>query len=108
MSELWKLFSALGDPHRLAMVSRLVQRGPLTISQLCADLPFTRQAGAKQVGVLAKAGIVTVQKSGRERIVALEPSQVRIANLYLHQLESVWDDRLAELHHLLESSDRKA
>ena len=51
------VFSALADATRRQLVRQLAAGGPATISTLAADLPISRQATTKHLGVLADAGL---------------------------------------------------
>ncbi len=100
--EPWRVFFALGDENRLAMLRRLGERGPLAMLQLVEGFPFTRQAGAKHVDVLAAAGLVTVTAKGRQRVVVLQPENLHLTQLYMAHIESVWNDRLSDLEALVQ------
>lgn len=97
------VFAALGDPTRLAIVQKLVEGGPTSLSRLGEGLPVTRQAIAKHLTVLGKAGVVQTVKKGREQIVKLEPEALSQASTWLSQRAHEWDDRLNRLKRLLES-----
>lgn len=97
MSEAWKVFFALGDPHRLEMVKRLARRGPTALTKLFEGLPVSRQASTKHLEVLVAAGFVTTVKQGRERIAWLDKGNLLLAKMYMEQMEGEWDDRLARL-----------
>ncbi len=97
MNELWRLFFALGDPHRLEMVHRLAVRGPLSMARLTAGMPFSRQGGAKHLAVLTSAGLISVERRGREKLVSLERHNLHLTQMFLKQMELGWDDRLARL-----------
>ncbi len=60
------LFAALGDPTRLALVTRLSDDGPASIARLTQGSTVTRQAVTKHPGILQRAGIVTATRTGRE------------------------------------------
>lgn len=102
MSETWRIFFALGDPHRLTMIERLAHRGPQAMVRLIEGLPFTRQAGAKHIDVLAQAGLVRVERSGRERVVSLDRENMHLARMFMVRMESDWDDRLDALRAITE------
>ena len=103
MSELWRIFYALGDPHRLTMVRRLAERGPQPIVRLMEGMEFSRQAGAKHVGVLREAGLVSLRRAGREQIVSLEPSNLHLSQMFMRQMEETWEDRLGRLTAIVEA-----
>ncbi|MEX1091714.1 MAG: helix-turn-helix domain-containing protein, partial [Acidimicrobiia bacterium] len=39
-----RVFSALGDPTRLEVLTTLASRGPATATEIAARMPITRQA----------------------------------------------------------------
>ena len=59
-------FAALGDPTRLALVTRLCDDGPASIARLAEAGTVTRQAVTKHLRVLERAGIVSATRAGRE------------------------------------------
>ncbi|HJV05539.1 MAG TPA: metalloregulator ArsR/SmtB family transcription factor, partial [Actinomycetota bacterium] len=68
------VFEALGDPTRREVVRRLAEGGPASATRLAADLPVSRQAVAKHLAALEEAGLVTGERSGRERRFRLTPA----------------------------------
>ncbi len=62
------VFAALGDPTRLRVVARLCDEGPLSVARLTAGSRVTRQAIAKHLQVLARAGLLRGHRRGRERV----------------------------------------
>src|SRR4051794_41749438 len=59
------VFAALADPTRRAVIGRLAQE-PLSASALAGELPVTRQAVAKHLAALDRAGLVAAGRGGRE------------------------------------------
>jgi len=91
------VFGALGDPGRRALVATVAARGSATATELAAELPVTRQAVAKQLGVLADAGLVHPTRVGRETRYAVTPQRLADAAEWLAEVGGTWDDRLAAL-----------
>ena len=60
-----RVFSALADPTRRALVARLEQKESLTISELAEPFPVSLPAIMKHLDVLSDAGLITRHKSGR-------------------------------------------
>ena len=96
------VFTALGDPVRLALVSRLSGEGPLSIAQLTGSTRVTRQAVTKHLDVLAGAGLVRGVKLGRERIWELDPRGLEQSRRYLEQISRRWDEALDRLRRFVE------
>ncbi|MDX1450237.1 MAG: metalloregulator ArsR/SmtB family transcription factor, partial [Acidimicrobiia bacterium] len=69
MSEAPRLpavFAALSDPTRLRLFERLAEGRSMTATELAGEVPVSRQAVAKHLGILDAAGLVTRAAVGRE------------------------------------------
>lgn len=90
------VFAALADDTRWSILTRL-GRAPASASALAAELPVSRQAIARHLGVLEEVGLVSAERSGRElRYVALGTRLVTVAG-DLERIASGWDRRLARI-----------
>jgi DNA-binding transcriptional ArsR family regulator len=94
--EVDRVFQALADPTRRAIVERLV-RGPASVSDLARPLPMSLPAVVQHLGVLESAGVVSSEKVGRVRTVRLETEVLRRAEGWLGAQRSVWEQRLDRL-----------
>ena len=86
-----RIFDALGDPTRVAIVLSLTERDRQTLFELCTRLldagrPMSRQAVARHVAVLTAAGLVSVTTVGRTSVHRLEPSALLAAQEWLTTL----------------------
>ena len=91
------VFAALGDPTRLAVLEAVATTGPITATELASELPITRQAVAKHLGVLRDAGLVTGERSGRETRYEARPDGLEPAGRWIADAGAAWDRRLARL-----------
>ncbi len=66
------LWRALADPTRRGILDRL-RTGPRTTGALAEEFPTTRFAVMRHLDVLKAAGVVTVERRGRERLNHLNP-----------------------------------
>ena len=98
------VFAALGDPTRLAVVTRLCRDGPTSIVRLTAGTDVTRQAVAKHLRVLARAGLVRGSRRGRESLWEFDARRLDVARRYLDSMSRRWDDTLARLKAAVERS----
>lgn len=71
-----EIFTALADSTRREVVWALSQRGPCTATQLSAGMPITRQAVAKHLTHLHRAGLVVPERRGRETRYHLTPAPI--------------------------------
>lgn len=97
------VFAALGDDVRLTLVARLSRGVPLSITQLSEKLPMTRQAVTKHLRVLESAGLVRVEKNGREQLWELEADSLERAQRCLAIISQQWAEALSRLKNLVES-----
>ena len=95
------VFEALADPTRRWMIQRLAHSGSVTPTVLAEELPITRQAVSRHLGVLQRGGLVTVRKDGREQRYQLAVDPLRDAAAWIAGIEQEWDARLAALGDLL-------
>jgi DNA-binding transcriptional ArsR family regulator len=94
--ELDRVFSALADPTRRAILRRLVRR-PATINEIARPFSVSLNAISKHVMVLERAGLVRRQIKGREHHCRIEPRPLREANSWLEQYRPFWETRLDAL-----------
>lgn len=96
------IFSALGEPNRLRIVTRLAQEGPQSIVNLTDSTEVSRQAVTKHLTALEEAGLVKSLKEGRERIWSLNTDKLSEAQQYLSTISKQWDDILENLRSYVE------
>jgi len=94
--DLDRLFHALADPARRAMVERLT-RGPTAVSDLARPLPMSLPAAMQHLGVLEAAGLVRSRKVGRVRTCAIEPGALSQAEQWINDRRIEWEHRLDRL-----------
>jgi len=102
LAEAALLFAALGDETRLALLRRLSQGGPASISALSESFDVSRQAVTKHLQFLAGAGIIDGQRAGREHVWKLNPTRLAEAQRCLDLIARSWDDALGRLKAHLE------
>jgi DNA-binding transcriptional ArsR family regulator len=100
--DLDRLFHALADPARRAMLERLA-RGPAPVSQLARPLPMSLPAAMQHLGVLESAGLVRSEKVGRVRTCAIEPQALSQAEQWINARRLEWERRLDRLDEYLET-----
>lgn len=91
------VFEALADPTRRSVLQEVAARGPVTATELAADLPVSRQAIAKHLTILRAAGLVAAERAGRETRFSATPAPMVDASRWLEATGAAWDGRLARL-----------
>ena len=100
------LWSAVGDPTRRRLLDLLLTGGGGTATTLSQQLPVTRQAVAKHLGVLDRVGLVRVTPSGRERLYEVDEAQFARAVAQLSSVGAAWDARLNRIKRIAEAIQR--
>ncbi len=100
------LWSAIGDPTRRRMLDLLLIEGAGTATTLGRRLPVTRQAVAKHLAVLDRAGLVHALPAGREKRYRVDEAQLARAAEQLASVGSAWDARLQRIKRIAETIHR--
>jgi DNA-binding transcriptional ArsR family regulator len=95
-ASLDRVFQALSDPSRMAMVERL-SREPASVSELARPLPMSLPAVTQHLHVLEESSVVTSEKVGRVRTCRIEPATLRPAELWIIERRVSWEQRLDRL-----------
>jgi len=95
-----RVFHALGDPTRRAIVERLSE-GPLSVSRLAEPFHMTVTAVMQHVQVLEESGLVQTEKLGRVRTCRLEPAGFSALEQWIRDRRSMWERRLDRLGDIL-------
>jgi predicted transcriptional regulator len=100
------LWSAIGDPTRRRLIDLLLVDGHGTATTLGRQLPVTRQAVTKHLGVLDRVGLVRVTPAGREKRYQVDEAQLARAVAQLSSVGSAWDARLQRIKRIAEAIQR--
>jgi DNA-binding transcriptional ArsR family regulator len=88
------LLEAVADSSRRRVLDLILAQREVTATELAAELPFTRQAVAKHLAVLDRAGLVESRRLGREVRYSVRPEQIDIAARAMAKVAARWDARL--------------
>jgi DNA-binding transcriptional ArsR family regulator len=95
-----RVFAALADPTRRDIVSRVLE-GPASVSALAERYAMSFAAVQRHVAVLERAGLVTKEPHGRERLVRGRVETVRAAAHLLDRYEQIWHGRVDRMVDIL-------
>ena len=99
-------FSALADPTRRAIVSRLCD-GPKSVSELSEPFELALPSLLKHLRVLEQSGIISSEKTGRVRTCRIEPHALHATEAWIRQHIAAWEKRLDRLEAHLARLKRK-
>jgi DNA-binding transcriptional ArsR family regulator len=100
-----EIFAALADPTRWRVLTLLAERGEATATTLAGEMPVSRVAVIKHLGVLDRAGLVQSQRKGREVRYTVKPDRLTATARQLNAIAGEWDARLAAIKRLAEAEE---
>jgi DNA-binding transcriptional ArsR family regulator len=101
-AELPRLFQALADPTRLAVVAQLAL-GPSSMTALHQPFDMALPSFSQHLKVLEDCGVVRSSKSGRVRTYELQPKALEVAEHWLTVHRRRWETRLDQLDDYLKT-----
>jgi DNA-binding transcriptional ArsR family regulator len=99
-----RVFRALGDPTRRAMLERL-SRGPVSVSLLAEPLAVSLAAVLQHLQILEESGVIRTEKIGRVRNCWIAPQGLRLAGQWINARMRLWERRLDRLGELLAEAE---
>jgi DNA-binding transcriptional ArsR family regulator len=101
-----RVFGALANPTRRAIIAQLEREGGASVSDLARPSAIKLPAMLKHLDVLSDAGLISRAKVGRTVTVHLRPRPLRVATHWLARYERFWAPRLDRLGARAESMER--
>ena len=95
-----RVFSALSDPTRRAILDRLKQ-GSCTAGELAKPFAISLPAISKHLRVLEHAGLISRTREGRTQLCAFDIHTLREAARWLEHYRHFWDHNLDALEQFL-------
>ncbi len=99
-------FSALSDPTRRAILSRLA-KGDVSVGELAQPFEISLPAVSKHLRVLQRAGLLVHDPQGRVRRCKLQAEPMREASEWIWRYRSFWTRQLDALAEFVEADRPK-
>jgi DNA-binding transcriptional ArsR family regulator len=80
--DLDRIFAALADPTRRAILSMLLE-DDMAVTDVAEPFHMSLAAISKHLILLAEAGLITQEKRGRVKWCKLEPDAMRLATVWM-------------------------
>ena len=88
-----RMFHALADPTRRAIVARLAQ-GPASVSELSSPFEMAMPTLLAHIRVLEDSGLIASAKRGRVRTCAIRDGALDATLAWLDRQRAIWEGRL--------------
>jgi DNA-binding transcriptional ArsR family regulator len=100
------VFSALADPTRRAILSRL-SKGEASVSELARPFDVTLPAITKHLKVLERARLIKRSRDAQWRPCTLEAQPLKNASDWMEQYRKFWDESFDRLDQYLKEIQAK-
>lgn len=101
-----KIFKAIGERKRRDILALLVGASTaMNISDISTHFDDTRQAVTKHIKQLEDAGLIIVEKEGREGKCKANPKALFVVHQWLQTYEKFWKGKLDDLDDFLNSDN---
>ncbi len=94
--DLDRIFQALSDPTRRAMLSRLAE-GPVAAGELARPTGLALPTVMRHLSVLEDAALIATAKEGRTRICRARPETFRATLDWMAEQRAIWEARTDRL-----------
>ncbi|RZQ60162.1 ArsR/SmtB family transcription factor [Amycolatopsis suaedae] len=98
------VYQAIADPTRRTILDLLAE-GDRSAGTLAESFRMSRPAVSQHLKVLREAGLVSEQRSGRQRIYHLEPDGLAEVARWLSYYQRFWHARFAALGEYLDAQE---
>jgi DNA-binding transcriptional ArsR family regulator len=104
-AKLDRLFTALADANRRAMIDRLSTK-PASVSELARQASVTLPSALKHLAVLEAGGIVRSKKSGRVRTYHIAPNAFQALEGWVAKRKASWNRQFDALEQYLKEQSK--
>ena len=106
MDALSLTFTALADPTRRAILSRLAM-GPASVTELALPFTISQPAISKHLKILERAGLIRRGREAQSRPCALEARPLREATDWMLEYRQFWEQGFDRLDTYLQQLQAK-
>ena len=104
---LTQTFAALGDPTRLAILSRLAAQGDLTVQEIAAPFAMSLPAVSQHLKVLERAGLIARGRDGQKRPCRLNVARFAETARWFDHTRAAWEARFDRLEKFIAATETK-
>jgi len=102
-----RVFSAVSDPTRCAILARLAD-ADARVTDVASAFPISLNSTSKHIRVLERAGLVRRSVRGREHVLTLDAAPLAEAARWVEHYRHFWADQLASLDAFVTRADEAA
>jgi len=99
------VFNAIAEPRRREIITLLASGNSRSVGELVRATRLAQPAVSKHLAVLRAVGLVSVQRAGKSRLYALNPTELKTVHDWASQFEKLW---ASQLDRIKARAERKA
>ena len=103
--QLSRVFAALGDPTRRAILSRLAD-GDANVAELAKPFAMSMPAVSRHLKVLEDAGLISRNRKATARPSHLEVRALKDATMWMENYRKFWDESFDRFDEVLDTLKR--
>jgi predicted transcriptional regulator len=100
--QLTVVLKAISDSTRRSLLTKLMQQGPMRVTELAAHYEMSLNSISKHIKVLESADLISRTTAGRVHIIQATPNSMQCINNWLQSFRSIWEMRLDTLTDIME------
>src|SRR5260370_14834463 len=100
------VFNAIAEPRRREIIGLLNDGRQWAVTDVVTQVKIAQPSVSKHLGVLRKVGIVTVAKSGQQRLYRLHAEQLKPVHDWVKAYERYWTHQLGRIKERAEQKER--
>ncbi|MCC6660990.1 MAG: helix-turn-helix transcriptional regulator [Phycisphaerales bacterium] len=101
-------FTAIAEPGRRRVLGALARDEGRDVTGLVQELGWPQPRVSKSLGVLRRAGLVTVERRGRRRVYRVNGGRLRSVYDWVRHFERFWESQLERVRARAERIERES
>lgn len=102
-----RIFSALSDPTRFAIVEQLLEQGDQTAGALAEPFDISKPAISRHLKVLEDAGVIERRIDRQYRSFRVRPQSMRSLNDWVERYRRFWNTSFDRLEKVLQKEEKQ-
>jgi DNA-binding transcriptional ArsR family regulator len=99
------VFNAIAEPQRRKVITVLSDGQDYAVNDIVVRMKMAQPSVSKHLGVLRKAGVVTMTKNGQHRMYRLNASALKPVHDWVQDFERYWTHQVDQIK---QRAERKA
>ena len=91
------IFNAIAEPRRRKIIDLLKDGQEWAVNDVVARVNIAQPSVSRHLSVLRKVGVVTVVRSGQQRLYRLHAAQLKPLHDWVKTYERYWTDQLGRM-----------